>query len=205
MTTPEIPEGYLADPAGRLVPVSMVKPIDKARHDLVLELVAGAKRHSDELARFKAGALADIDAFIELSAEQYGASIGGAKGNVKLQTYDGRYKVERQVGEFLVFDERLQVAKELIDTCIRRWAEHSGDEIKVLVEHAFQVDKQGKVSTSRVLGLRRLAIEDETWKQAMAAISDSVQVSGTRTYVRVYERIGETDKYRPIPLDAAAL
>lgn len=203
--TVEIPEGYLKDAKGHLVPLEMVKPLDKARNDLVLEMVTAAKAQSEALARFKAGCLADIGAFMDLSAEQYGVQIGGKKGNVTLISFDGRFKVERQVGEYLVFDERLQVAKDLIDQCIRRWAENSGGEIRALVEHAFQVDKAGKVSTSRVLGLRRLDITDEVWLKAMAAISDSVQVSGTRTYVRMYERVGDSEHYRPIPLDAAAL
>lgn len=201
----DIPEGYLKDAKGHLVPLEMVKPLDKARNDLVLEMAAAAKAQSEALARFKAGCLADIGAFMEMSAEEYGVTIGGKKGNVTLVSFDGRFKIERQVADYLVFDERLQVAKELIDTCIRRWAQGSAAEIRALVEHAFQVDKAGKVSTSRVLGLRRLDITDETWVKAMAAISDSVQVSGTRTYVRMYERVGDSEQYRPIPLDAAAL
>lgn len=37
----------------------------------------------------------------------------------------------------------------------------------------------------------------------MDALNDSVRVQCSRSYIRVYERIGDSDQYRPIPLDIA--
>ncbi|REM31517.1 DUF3164 family protein, partial [Mycobacterium tuberculosis] len=73
------------------------------------------------------------------------------------------------------FDERLQAAKALIDECIQSWSKSSNVNLKVLVNDAFQVDQQGKISTGRVLGLRRHDIDDEKWQLAMKAIGDSMQ------------------------------
>ncbi len=199
-----MPQGYKRNTQGHLVPVETIKEIDLARDDLVREIATRAKTQSSQLRDFKAGAMDDIQAFLELSAEKYGVELGGKKGNVTLLSFDGRYKVQRAIAEHLVFDERLQVAKELIDNCIHRWAEGSAMEIRALVEHAFQVDKEGKVSTTRILGLRRLDIKDKEWLSAMEAIADSMQVSGRKSYIRVYERVGESDHYRPISLDVAA-
>lgn len=193
------------DPQGRFVPMSLIKPLDRTRHDLVCEIVARAKKASAALAEFKIDTLADVGAFVELSAEQYDVHIGGKKGNITLYSFDGQFKVQRQIAEHIVFDERLQVAKALIDACIDDWATNVRDELRVLVNDAFQVNKEGKISTTRVLGLRRLDISDEKWRQAMVAIGDSIQVAGSKTYLRVYERIGESDQYRPISLDLAVV
>ena len=77
MTTQHpLPEGYRTDAQKRLIPVTMIKPIDLARDALVLELVEKAQAASVVLARFKAAAFGDIEAFVELSAEQYGAQQG---------------------------------------------------------------------------------------------------------------------------------
>jgi len=57
----------------------------------------------------------DVGAFIQLSAEKYEVKVGGNKGNVSLLSFDGRYKIVRQVAENITFDERLQAAKALID------------------------------------------------------------------------------------------
>ncbi|MEW6562727.1 MAG: DUF3164 family protein [Pseudomonadota bacterium] len=195
----------MQDAKGALWPKDTVREIDLLRDDLVREIVSKAKVQSDALAQFKAGVFGDIETFIQLSGEKYGVKMGGIKGNVSLLSFDGRYKVQRAVAESLAFDERLQVAKELIDQCIHEWSQGSRSEIRALINDAFQVDKEGRVNSARILSLRRLDITDEKWNKAMLAIGESIQVAGSKTYFRVYERVGDTDQYRPISLDIAAV
>lgn len=203
--TKTIPSGYMQDAKGALWPKDTVREIDLVRDELVREIVAKAKEQSEQLAKFKAGVFGDIEAFVQLSGEKYGVKMGGAKGNVSLLSFDGRYKLQRAVAESLAFDERLQIAKELIDQCIHEWSTGSRAEIRALVNDSFQVDKEGRVNAARILSLRRLDITDEKWGKAMQAISESIQVAGSKTYFRVYERVGDTDQYRPISLDIAAV
>ena len=195
---------YMEDAQGRLVPVSMVKDVDKARDDLVREWLGKAQALNAQMRNFLDDALGDTAAFVSLSAEQYGAKVGGTKGNVTLTSFDGRYKMKRQVQETMVFDERLQGAKALIDECINDWTAGSRDEVRVLINDAFQVDKEGRINTTRVLALRRLKIDDERWQRAMQAISDSLRVAGSKTYLRFYERQAD-GAYKAIPLDLSAL
>lgn len=203
MSTTTIPEGYRADAQGRLVPLAQIKEIDLARDALVQEIVTEAKAINAVLRNLRIRAHDDIQAFAELSAEKYGAKLGGKKGNLTLISFDGRYKVLRAISEQLAFDERLQAAKALIDACINEWATGSRDELRALINDAFQVDRAGKIDTARVLSLRRVDIKDERWKRAMEAISDSLQVAASRSYIRVYERVGNTEEYRQINLDLA--
>lgn len=204
-TTVQAPEGYWTDARGVLTPVSLVKPIDQDRDALVGELVELAISVSSALRELKERAIADIQAFVDLSAEKYGAKTGGAKGNVTLFTYDGRFKIQRQMAENIKFDERLQAAKTLIDECLADWTKGASPEIHALINEAFASDSEGNIKTGRVLALRRLEISDERWQNAMTAISESVQVVGTKSYIRVYERVGDSDEYRAIPLDMAGI
>ena len=194
---------YKTDAQGRLVPVETIAPIDLERDALVIELMRRAKLVSEQIADFKRVLFGDFDAFLALSAEQYGAKLGGRKGNVTLFSFDGRYKIIRQIQDSLVFDERLQAAKSLIDECITDWAQGSRPEIRALVNDAFQVDKAGRINVQRVLGLKRLKIEDEKWRAAMQAIADSVHISSSKSYIRFYERVGDTEVFRPVTLDLA--
>ncbi len=196
-------ENYMTDAQGRLVPVESIKQVDLARNDLVLETMKKAVEMSAALARFKASVMDDIEAFCELSAEKYGAKLGGKKGNVTLFSFDGRYKMMRSIDDFITFDERLQAAKTLIDDCLKRWSEGSDAKLRTIVNDAFQVDKAGRINTNRVLGLRRIEIEDETWQQAMQAIAESVQIISSKAYVRFYERQPDGG-YRQINLNIAA-
>lgn len=201
----QIPSGYWQDAKGALIPESIIKPIDKERNALVLELVDQAKKLNQQMKLFKNAAFGDIAAFVELSAEQYQVKIGGKKGNITLTTFDGKYKIQRSIQEHISFDERLQAAKELVDSCLKDWTANASPELKAIIDRAFDVDKQGKINTTRVLALRRLDIRDDRWLKAMTAISEAVQVTGSKSYLRVFERIGDTDQYQPISLDIAGV
>lgn len=200
-----VPEGYKEDAKGNLVPIAKIKDIDLARDDLVHEIVQEATELHVLLADFKNHVFGNIAAFVQMSGEQYGAKLGGHKGNVTLTSYDGRYKIQRAYAETLVFDERLQAAKALIDECINRWTDGVNDNIRVLVNGAFEVDKEGNINTTKVLSLRQYKIDDVEWKKAMDAISESLRVAGTKAYVRIYKRVGDSDEYVPISLDLASV
>lgn len=200
-----IPAGYRCDGQGRLVPESLIKPIDIERDRLVRHLVDRANELNGELRDFKEVAFGDIKAFIEMSFEEYGARVGGKKGNVSLLSFDGRYKIQLAVQESIVLDERLQAARALIDECLRDWTEGARPEVVTLVNDAFRTDTRGEIRTARVLALRRLEIVDERWQRAMKAIGEACQVVGSKEYIRVYERVGESDQYKQISLDIAGV
>ena len=200
MNTEEVPTGWMMNGVGHLVRIESIKDVDLLRDKFVKGVVAQAGKVNDILDQFKTQLAGDMQAFLELSAEQYGVDLGGARGNLSLTSYDGRYKVLRAVSERLDFDERLQAAKELVDACLREWSKDAGPELRTLVESAFQVDKKGRINAKRILSLRALKIEHPPWKMAMEAIGDAVTVVGSCTYYRIYERDDEGN-YQQISLD----
>ncbi|WP_233115136.1 DUF3164 family protein [Aggregatibacter actinomycetemcomitans] len=200
-----IPQGYREDARGALIPEASIKQIDKLRDELVLAIVNKAMQTHEAMKNFKNEVFGDIAAFVELSAEQYGANVGGKKGNVTLYSFDGKYKVQRAIGETLQFDERIQAAKALIEACLQDWTQGSRTELKTIIDRAFDVDKDGNLNTNRILALRRVDIQDPRWQSAMNAIADSVQVVGSKSYIRIYKRVGDTDRYEPISLDLASI
>ena len=184
----QIPEGYMKDAAGRLVPESIVKPTEKLEDQLVTKIIDYARALSDQISRFKGHTGDDIAAYLSLIDEKYGVKKGGRKGNMTFQTYDGLKKVQVAISENITFGAELQTAKTLIDECINEWGADSRPEIVTLIDHAFQVDKEGKINRNALLSLRRLDIKDETWQRAMQAITDSIRIDGSKLYYRFYER-----------------
>ena len=198
-----IPEGFYEDAHQRLIPKSLINEIDLVRDNLVKEIAAKAFAISGQLSGFKTTAMDDITAFLQLSAEKYGVKWGGRKGNLSLLSYDGRIKVQVAVADALVFDERLQIAKTLLDQCFQEWCEKADvPELKIIVDDAFSVDKEGKLNTKKILGLRRHDIKHEKWITAMKAIGDSLQVVGSKSYIRIYTRMDNGD-YKQVCLDLA--
>lgn len=195
-----IPKGFLKDSKGRLVPEENISDVDKARDSLVREIAEKAQDLSKRLAEFKAQAMADISAFVDLSIEKYGIKRGGQKGNITLRSFDGEICVSLVVAEKLDFDERIHAAKSLIDECLKDWIDGGRAELRPIVCDAFNVDKQGRLNTKQILALRRYNISDDRWKRAMEAISDSLYVSGSKSYVRIHKRT-ESGEYKQVNLD----
>lgn len=204
-TQPDVPEGYMRNSVGHLVLTTQVREQDLLRDQVARDLVAQALQINESLKQFKAKALGDIADLVRIAGERYDVKLGGKKGNVTVSSYDGRYRIVRQFSELITFTEELEAAKTLINSCIDRWSEGANQNIRALVDRAFRTDTKGQIKTAAVLELLRLEIDDDEWSRAMQAIKDSIQSCGTAVYVRVYERIGESEQYRPISLDLAAV
>lgn len=201
----DIPAGFVKNAAGHLVPEHQVREHDKLRDQVAGDLAKQAVAISESLTAFKAKALGDIADLIAISAEKYQVKVGGKKGNVSITTYDGRFKIERAMAERITFTEEILAAKELIDQCIRKWSEGADQHLRILVDRAFRANRQGQIKTGDVLSLLRVEIDAPDWQRAMEALKDSIQVNGTAVYIRVYQRVGNTDRYDPINLNIAAV
>ena len=203
-TENSVPEGYRQNAKGHLVPITEIKAIDLLRDELVLKIAEKALRLQTLIAENKAWAMQEINAFVELSAAEYGKKMGGKKGNVTLHDFEGNFRILRSRADVRHFDERIQVAKELIDECIHEWSDGANPHIIALVDHAFRVDKQGNIDVNQVLALGQLDIQDDAWQHAMNAARDAIQVTGSVPYLRIYRR-NEHDEYNPIVLEFSKL
>lgn len=201
----QVPEGFWENAQGAFVPASNVKDIDKLRDQTVRKIFDAAEALHNALAEFKHTSFQEVATFIQISADDYNVNIGGTKGNVTLFSFDGRLKIQRNMADNIRFDEKLQVAKQLIDECLEEWTTDSRDEIKALINKAFEVNQQGKLSTSKILALRNIKINHEKWNRAMNVIADSIEVIGSKAYLRFFKRNDENGEYIPMSLDIASI
>lgn len=109
-----------------------------------------------------------------------------------------------RVAEQLCFGPGLQVAKSLVDDCLRKWSADARPELQLLVQEAFRTDKEGQVSREAVFSLLRMEIEDPDWQAAMEALRESVRVQGSKTYIRLQRRPAPNAGWQTIALDLAS-
>lgn len=195
---------YTRDARGSLVPIASIKTVDLMIDETVRLIIGAARNLSERIARFKADTFEQVSALQALIAQEYGASVGGKKGNITLTSFDGCLKVQVQVADLIEFGPELQAAKTLIDDCLSEWAADSGVELRSLVNRVFEVGKEGQINRAELFMLLRVEIADDRWQRAMNAIRDSIRVIGSRTYVRFYYRDTPEGPWRAIPIDLAA-
>ena len=194
----EIPSGevevggklYMRDGKGALLPVEIIKDQHRLEDDIVREQFGWFLALVEQANRFRGHLFADLGEFDALIAEKYGAQKGGVKGNRTYSTIDDCFKIGIRVRDTLDFGPELQAAKSLIDECLRDWSEDASAPLRVIVNGAFNVDKEGKINKAEIFKLLRHDIDEPEWNSAMDALRDAIRVTGSRTSFEFKMRSG---------------
>lgn len=196
-------KGNWITPSGDTVPVRFVPKHDKDRDRLVEKLFKAAADVNHRLLALKDLTSGNINAYIERRTQEYKLA-PNREGNYILATFSGDKQLQMKIGKFIDFDDRLQFAKQKIDNCLERWSEGADAKLRTVVFDAFKIDRKGRVDTKRILGLRKLAIKDKEWQEAMDLIGKAVTVVSSKTYFMF--RFKEADgEWRTMPLDLARI
>lgn len=195
---------YMTNATGHLVPLELVRPANRLQDEVVRKIFAYAEDLSAQVSRFRQHTFDDVDSFVGLLNQEYGANKGSGKGNITLTSYDGLKKVIVQNADLIDFGPELASAKLLVDECLMEWSGDSNANIRAIVNRAFNVDGGKGINRAELLSLLRLDLEDDRWQRAMQAIRDSMQITGSKRYVRFYKRNERLGKEIPVVIDVAA-
>lgn len=196
-----VKERTLTDAQGREIPV-------KVLHTEIVEKDAAVKKAMDCALKLQERILTDkqkliciVEKYLNDAARRNGLEW---KGNALLFTFDEKYKIEMRFREKIQFGIELQLAKQKIDECIKAWSVDSNDNLKAIINEAFQVDKRGQLARYRIFALRRYKIKDPVWKEAMELIDKAILVTSTKQYISFAVR-DEAGNYNRIVLNFSAL
>ncbi len=196
-----VKERTLTDAQGREIPV-------KVLHTEIVEKDAAVKKALDCALKLQERILTDkqkliciVEKYLNDAARRNGLEW---KGNALLFTFDEKYKIEMRFREKIQFGIELQLAKQKIDECIKAWSVDSNDNLKAIINEAFQVDKRGQLARYRIFALRRYKIKDPTWKEAMELIDKAILVTSTKQYISFAVR-DEAGNYNKVVLNFSAL
>lgn len=201
-----IEAGYRENARGQLVRESGLTEIEKLGDELTGSLAAEWLDLQARVRALKRRAFAEMAALAEVAAQQHGVTLGGDKGNMTIRTFNGKYKIERSVQEFIVFDENVMAAKQLLDEFVAEKTDGVDPDLVVVLDRTFKRGEDGRLSVQRLTELLTYGIRHPKWAKAMDIINEAMRVGGTRNYVRLHRRVdGRFDKYAPVPLDIAKL
>lgn len=189
---------YMSDPKGALLPIEIIKPQHLLEDSLVREQFGWFLALVEQANRFRGHLFSDLGEFDALLAEKYGAEKGGPKGNRTYSTVDDCYKISIRVRDTLDFGPELQAAKSLIDECLRGWSEDAVAPLRVIVNGAFNVDKEGLINKSEIFKLLRHDIDHPQWRSAMDALREAIRITGSRTSCEFRMRTGPGEEFATV-------
>ena len=189
------------DNNGNNVPVKYIDKTIVKREKMLVALIKKALKLEEKLKKEKDVMVSLIQDYLDAVATSYGENW---KGNTVIRSFDQSMKVEVNISEYIEFDERLQIAKSLIDSCIVEWSKGSSNEISTLIKSAFRTDKHGRINVKQILQLRQHKFNNKKWIEAMDIISDSINVVNSKAYYKFFAK-NEDGEWKPIHLNFSSI
>lgn len=198
-----VPNGYIEDSVGRLVPCKIVRPERLVEDQTVRDLVARAQAASAQLGDLKAGLMDDVDAYLRLVAERYGVTLATPTGNVVMESFDARMRIEKVRADRITIGPEIQAAEVLVRSLVDEIEDPTA---RAIVDRAFRRNrKTAELSVSRLVDLVGVEIDDDRWRRAVQAIRDAMRATASAVYFRAYTRTDADSQWTQVPLDFSSI
>ncbi len=196
-------DGNWLNPRGHAVDPAVIGPIEKKRDRMVEQIYRSAERLEAKMKAEKLKYLEKIMDYVEyLEAKMKGKCAGG--GNMVLTNYSGDRQIQIKINDVIQFDEKLSIAKHLIDEWVVNESSSASADLKAFVTQAFEVDKTGQINKYNIIRLMRLNIKNKQWRHAMDVLQQSIDVTGTRQYLNIRRR-NESGKWEAINMNFSSM
>ena len=178
------------DTAGREVPAKYVPKFAKAK-DAAARKILDAWRKEE--ARLKALWKETVAAVEKIHAqarkeEKLEPAAVSDKGYFSFRTFDGRVTVRLDRAREVVFNEKLDLAKELIDEAVEEIAGETAGDLRPLVESAFKPRGTNRtLDRQRLSDICKMNVRNAKWQKAVELIKAAAEESQRMDYLRVID------------------
>lgn len=183
-----VPEGYVQNAKGWMMPAASVKEKDKVEDGFVDQYHRYAAAVGAACGHLRLSAFSESDALVEMIVKDAGGDGSTERRKVTLQNLRATRRIVIDRRDTVAFGPEVQAAKEKVWGCVRKWGEGANQNIVALATMAFEPNGNGDLSVSKVAVLWRLDCQEPEWQDAMAALKDALRPTGTATYLRFHER-----------------
>ena len=191
----------MTDSNGNEVPVKYISAYDKQRDATVRKVYARFVKARKALEAVVADSIRDLDVL------KGGKEKLGEKGNFSAQSFDGLLSVSIRQQYNILLDERVVRARELmleyVNSVLDRVNGVDVSALRLLVTNAFKANAKGYLSTSRVLELLRMEVNNDKWHEAKQILQDAIKPQKGKQYLACEVRGSTRDDFKAIRLDIA--
>ena len=183
------PETY-TDAAGRQVPANYVPKFAKTKDAAARKILAAWRKEEARLKKLWKDTVAAVEK-IHAEArkeERLEPAAVADKGYFSFRSFDGRIVVRLDRARDVVFNEKLDLAKELIDEAVKEIAGDSAGDLRTIVESAFKPrGKNRTLDRQRLSDICRMNVRNKKWLKAVELIKAAAEESARMDYLRVID------------------
>lgn len=195
------------DALGQIVPSKYVKPYDKLRDKIARHIEREWRFTELRLAALKEETIELVEKLQSAAAKAADVDpLGGKEGYIQFRSFDGLITIRVDNAKRTEFDERLQLAQDLIMEAVKEIArdEDNADLVEIATR-AFQPRKSGNLDMQRIRELKTYNVKHPKWIKAIKIINECERVIGHKRYIRVAAKPDRDSEPVNICLDIAKL
>ncbi|MFN8238606.1 MAG: DUF3164 family protein [Chitinophagales bacterium] len=196
----------IKDHNGYDVPVKSIRPLDLTKNNIAVKMADKFIKSNQMLTELKDWAFKESDKIYEAQLKAYefeGKQTAAMKGNFTFFSYDKSIKVEVQIGNKMEFDDKINIAKAMIDEYLQDLVKGQSSDVILIVNNAF-VTSRGKLDHKKILNLFTLKIKAPKWIAAMEILKESITTNISKRYIKVWQR-DDQGEYQIINVQFSAL
>ena len=175
---------------GKYDPVRFINKIPKRRDTMVERVFRKIDKLQTRMLADKGVINGWIKEFVEFTEQHHGAAMS-EDANFDFTNYAGTMKIKVKISNVIKYDEQIHVAKSLIDKCFTKWGEGAHPNIRLIVNHAFKVDREGELNHQKMIELQSYEINNKDWKKAMEIITKSRRIDSRKRYITFQKKNGK--------------
>jgi hypothetical protein len=204
MSKEKKPKKMYLDPRGNEIPSDYIHKTERDKHSASIRLHKKAVDIHKRMADFKKELIETCDALYAKTLEENRITVReNSKGGYSISTVDKALRIEVTIADSIHFNDKIDLAQAKIREYLSKKTKDIDGDISMLINEAFKA-KRGRLDKNRILSLLKLNITDLLWKEAMALITQSIEVNNTKRYFRILERDPE-GQYNQVVLDFASI
>ncbi|MBR4611874.1 MAG: DUF3164 family protein [Kiritimatiellae bacterium] len=191
----------MRDSNGNDVPLKYVSKYDKAKDRAVRRIHARFLKGRAMLESLVRDSIAELSELAQTKEKL------GVKGNFSARSFDGLLQVSIKQQYNILLDERVVHARELmlgyVGSVLDKVGGNDAQALHLIVAEAFKANAQGFLSTSRILALLRMEIDNADWREAKRILQESIKPQKGKRYLICESRPSTQLDFETIRLDIA--
>lgn len=200
-----VPE-TIRDAQGNEINVKLLQPHLVEKERVVRKVVRMANELSAMIEQYQTRMLEQVLNYLNGVADNYGEAW---KGNAVLRTLDESQEVELSYAQLVTYDEKLQIAGEVIRGWIDGKLKKVKDEgvrnileqVSSIAKDALSIESGKRPDRKKIVKLKKFEFTGEPeWEKAMQLISESERLTGTKKYMQ-FRTKDEQGKVIPIKVN----
>lgn len=188
-------------------PRANIAPTFLLANDLAIDMVDEARALQDLMRETKQRLFGKAEEYVEALLSEYKAKKRqGSRGTFTAESLDSCFKVDLSVADFRRVNSDIIAAQALMAEVLDDITSDINPNVRALLSAAFEPDERtGRVNVDRLRSVRKAKVSHPRWPEVLQAVANSIDVAGSRPYLRFYWRETRDKDWQPITLQFSAL